>query len=615
LYDVLGEEGYRLHRELQELDFSLSKIDPDRTTYFLDEIITQMQSSVHNAPEADPLFAKLSSSPSPSDLSMQKPSSDAEVDGAEKKRNMSKDFSTIESSSSKSPVKFNALAEMDTPKSTKNLKSAHSVYGDPSLEDRDTLFAEIEQQAAKIPKGDLILAMLEHGSRRASEKPRDVATFYCLYGLFTYIVDQDGGRSISKLSFGVTNSTDVIEHAKRCLLRCLTISNQAISTGMMGWLEYGDSSPFDRLTQRPFAVLRELSYVFVRLGNWTDAECVIRALVSRCEQHLPLYHPTTLTALLDLAVATAMTGNRAFSEHTLSRVAGSLSAYLSEMESGYFRYLSRCRAGNKPGENAFRIEQGRDFIFMLEAFVSLFQMDLNREIFRLVDRENSILLANHCFLADALSILANCKAAARSVLGVSSGTKSENGLLNWQLAYGHYQHGFTGFSKTKPLDDVDVIKASYGLARCLRELGETEKALELLTLVVSFTVRNSHSAKKNETEKRSANTAEQTKKSELGFLSQSLCRRCGCDEDKVRASKLISSALCLWLMAILSLETSPNEEGRERSFGFLHAASVSLQSALNAVSEADDETMRATCVQYLGIIEEEALQIAEPIYE
>jgi hypothetical protein len=40
--------------------------------------------------------------------------------------------------------------------------------------------------------------------------------------------------------------------------------------------------------------------------NGVTAECVLPALVGRCDQYLPLYHPTTLTSLLDLAIAASM---------------------------------------------------------------------------------------------------------------------------------------------------------------------------------------------------------------------------------------------------------------------------------------------------------------------
>jgi hypothetical protein len=73
------------------------------------------------------------------------------------------------------------------------------------------------------------------------------------------------------------------------------------------------------------------------------------------------------------------------------------------------------------------------------------------------------------------------------------------------------------------------------------------------------------------------------------------------------------ASLCLWLMAALALDRSPDEDGRGLAFRYLHAASVRLQTALQQASE--DDPLRSSYIQFLSMIEDEALQIAEPIYE
>jgi hypothetical protein len=299
-----------------------------------------------------------------------------------------------------------------------------------------------------------------------------------------------------------------------------------------------------------------------------------------------------------------------------------LSAYLSEMENDYLSHLSSCRSGGKLGDTVFRIEHGRDAVFMLHAFVSLFRSHLCRDITSLVGSDNEIILVNHCFVADSLSVLANCTTAARLLLGSVAGSTCDTGAQYWQLAFAHYQRAFNGLAGTKGLDDPSVSRAAYGLARCLRELGETDKALQLLSLVVSFTERTAAMPSTKEPTASPADPTEETKiDEELNedvtglprFLPRALSSKT--ISDKTRASKHTSSALCLWLMAILSLDQSPNEVGRERAFSYLHAASVSLQSALNRISDVDDESTKAVCIQFLAMIEEEAIKISEPIYE
>jgi len=138
--------------------------------------------------------------------------------------------------------------------------------------------------------------------------------------------------------------------------------------------------------------------------------------------------------------------------------------------------------------------------------------------------------------------------------------------------------------------------------------------LELLTIVVSF----SKSAPEEETKEPDSETQEEMTnepKTKPVYLSRSLFNRSSISSSKIHVSRDTSAALCLWLMAILSLDQAPNEEGRERAFSFLHAASVSLQTALNKVSDADDEETRGMCLEFLSMIEDEAMQISEPMYE
>jgi hypothetical protein len=113
-------------------------------------------------------------------------------------------------------------------------------------------------------------------------------------------------------------------------------------------------SPHGAVTQRAFVVLRHLAYDFGLHNQWGDAECVLLALVVRCEQYLPLYHPTTLTSLLDLAIAASMVEKTAFAERAVSRAAKRLSAYLSEMAHNYLCHVFMCMSLCKLGDTVFR---------------------------------------------------------------------------------------------------------------------------------------------------------------------------------------------------------------------------------------------------------------------
>lgn len=480
-------------------------------------------------------------------------------------------------------------------------------------EDRLHSLENIKSHLDKLSRGDVVLAILEYGANEVSSSSRDIARLYCMHGLLSYIAKKEK-TDLQKMGFGVKSDADLHHYATKCLLRCLNISNQAISTGMTGWLEYGCSSPLDRLTQRPFSVLRLIAYDYLRQDNLGDAECVLSALVLQCEQNLPLYHPTTLTALLDLAIVSSLMENDDFSGRIVMRVAKRVSFYLSEMEGNYLSHLAGSRSHGNQGNASIRIEDGRDSIFMLNAFAALFQKELNRDIISLVKQDHAVVLIHHCFVADAFAVLANCVTAARSAFGAASGSGSEYGTGLWRLAYAHYERAFTGSVSTMGIGHASVSRAAYGMARCMREFEETETALEFLSLVVSAASESIPNLQ-DVGASHSSQDAIFSSVSFLPHLSTTFSSSILMASD-ARANALLSSALCLWLMAIFSLDCAPNEYGRERAFNYLHAASVSLQSALESVSlSVDGESLKITIVGFLGMIEDEAMQISEPLDE
>ena len=503
------------------------------------------------------------------------------------------------------------FSEMQTPKAGQSATKLAQIRWQSS----SIFVRELIEHHGDIQMGDVLLAVLECGSTDATENPRDVANFYCLYAILSYLVKIGNGRHVTRLGLGINNVADLIQLSLSCLLRCLKISNQALSIGMTGWLEYGTGSPLDELMHRPFVVLRNIAFNFARLNQWEEAGCVLSSLVILCEQRLPVHHPTMLTALLDLAIASRKVGKRDFGERLLARSAERLSTYLSESESRCFAYLGRCRPGVKPVHTICSVEKGRESIIELQSFVSLLQVEIVRDMKTLVDEDNEVILVNHCFIADSLSVLANCIAAAVSTLGSSKDTSVRRADQYWRLAYGHYQRAFDGLVKARGLADPSVSRAAYGIARCLREFGETGKALELLTIVVSFSKSNPDEDDSKRPLHENADTNDEAKDEGIApvFLARSLFLRSPVISNKALVSKGTSAALCLWLMAILSLDDSPNEEGRERAFSYLHAASVSLQIALNNISDLDDEETKGKCMEFLAVIEEEAMQISEAI--
>ena len=469
--------------------------------------------------------------------------------------------------------------------------------------------------------GDILLAILQCGSNDISQNPRDFASYWCIYALFSFVLKIEDEESISSIR---EEKPYILDYARRCLLQCLTISNQSISTGMTGWFEYGSSSEFDLFTGRPFSILQKLVHGYASDQRWAEAESLCRSLVLCCEQHLPLHHPTTLTSLLDLSISSAMIGNHSFADRILNRAAERLSKYLFGMENLYISHLSKARSCNKPGQAVLRIEHGRDAIFELHAFASLLQKQLNRDMVSLVGMDNEVVVANRCLVADTLSVLANCTAAAHFFLGSTSNKSDDCGRSYWRMAYRHYELCYNSLAASKDLDDPFVIRSLYGVARCLREFGETENALKLLSFVISFKSNVGGTPISDPSDRPTTVPIEESKGADDGiaknhssrtprFLPISTWSNSGAYTNRI--SKSMSSALCLWLMSILSVDAKRDEEGRERAFGFLYAASLLLQAALHEASDTSDDSTRAMCLRFLSMIEDEAEQISEPMYE
>ena len=614
MFDILGEDGVLLHRELTDLDFTLTKAG--LPTFQISDIVEDGNLALHTPTGAKTLLDAILSVPAEVEvnkISIRPSSDEFAMDSAEQNKVPTSPSTPVSSSKKLSNTLTDdgrVLCEMETPKAGSfAFKSAGWLR-----ESTSNCIKDLIDHNSDIRMGDVLLAVLECGSKDATENPRDVAYFHCLYTIFSYLANRERDQLVARLGFGIKSFDDLLQYSLSCLLRCLKISNQALSVGMTGWLEYGSSSILDQLQHRPFVLLRTIAYTFARRSQWEEAGCVLSELVIFCEQLLPLHHPTMLTAMLDLAIVSRKIGKHDFGNRLLARSAKRLSSYLAKVESEYFAYLGRCRPGAKPVQTICSIERGQESISELQCFISLLEVELGRDMKTLVDANHEIILVNHSFVADSLSVLANCIAAGVSTLGSSNETSSNRVDQYWRLAFSHYQRAFDGFARTKGLADPSVSRAAYGIARCLREFGETDKALELLTIVVSFSRNNPDndtnvvSNERNETDG-NAKGASKTP----NFLPRSLFLRSPVISNKALVSRDTSAALCLWLMAILSLDDSPNEEGRERAFSFLHAASVSLQVALNKITDADDEESKGMCLEFLAIIEEEAMHISEPM--
>ena len=476
---------------------------------------------------------------------------------------------------------------------------------------------------------DLFAAMMEVGITEASANPRDLPSFYCLHFLTQFNIEKIRtlGHSLStscldhrpkqkhetgnKDAKAATSSLrERLSLSKKFLLRSLAITNQATSAGMIGWLEYGSSDPLERTISLPFDVLQRLACNFAVQGDWSGASDVLSALVIRCEQQLPIYHPTTLASMLDLAASCMMTNDYAFAQGVVKRVADRLALYLSEQESSYFDTLRRRVAFEYETDRVYLLDTSADAASMLKAFVTAFQNHLSREFMTVIGPNHEIALINQAFVGDALAVLANCLSAGESDSDDrSASTSSGAHVYYWSLAYVQHQQSFKGWVAAHGLTHPNAAASAYSLARCLRELGKVDKALQVLSAVASSLGNTSGSKKQT---LNSSNKHEEHL-STLTFLPPN--SRTGGRGAHLRlelSSKVQSTVLCLWMTAVFSVEHIPDERGRFRALGLLRDASRVLQHALDQATEADDLS-RETLLELYECVEHEASSLFEPL--
>jgi len=405
--------------------------------------------------------------------------------------------------------------------------------------------------------------------------------------------------------------------SKECLLRCLAISNQGTAVGMIGWVEYGAEN-FSRIFDGPMLILRDLAYTFACLGERKKTIDSLQSLTTKCDQHLPVYHPMTLCAMLDLAGAARLASCLTLQQTTMKDFAIRLAFYLSEQEQCFFSKLSAVSGCEKSQEKTvIQVDDNTAGITMLKAFTEAFENQLSETLLKRVcgcskNVANEILLAGHCYLADSLMVLANCILTAESLFGGTS-LKKRTSRFYWKKAYKHYEVAFKGLTQQKKkLSNSAVLSASYGMARCLREIGQREQALQILSSAVTALGRQANMTFENEdVADRSGISLSMLPRSHAAARRSFLSKTSSYNRE-------YSLALFLWLMAVISVESVPcRERGRMRALSLLHAASETLRgfiAAQHTTEPGEDDLLHIkTCSDLLRRIEEEAKVLLEPI--
>ena len=350
--------------------------------------------------------------------------------------------------------------------------------------------------------------------------PQDLSLYICL-------------QLIYERKYYCTQLSEDKERVIKILRTSLDIINQASAVGMFGWIDYGESQALDRTMERPFQSLSDIGNFHALHKDWNSAIEVFQSLVLRCEQHLPLYHPITINAILDLGASCCFDGDHKQAAMCAQKAADRLGIYLKEQK-------QLCESNTNP--------MSSKYLSMLIAFVSQMKSYSKRKMMSLLSSNHPMKLLYHCFLADSLSVLAMCQRNDTKLMETSS-----SGLDNvkdiWRNAADHYKFALKGWVKNYGIHHPNVPSTTCSFARCLHELGLRNDALRVLSSIVNS--RHSLTA------------------TDFRLLYHK------------------SVAICTWHMAAYTVENRPTEEGRMRAIEILELGAERLQNELSGAEKVD----------------------------
>ena len=350
--------------------------------------------------------------------------------------------------------------------------------------------------------------------------PHDVASYLCLHRIY-------------RERFIITKSSFDKENAIKTLATSIDIIDHSNAVGMVGWLNYGKSHDLHKSLERPFEILASLASFHALSKDWSSSTNVLRSLILRCEQHLPLYHPITITTLIDLAAAMMENGEIEGSIRFSQRARNRLMMYLNEQEDGCMMMHSMNMElkdeFQNDGEEYYKLV-GLDHLEMLKAFVLSMDTLVEREMMSLLRGNHPMKCLYFCFVGDSYSVLASSLStiSKHTIDHLVRPEHSSGSTIAWATAGKFYRKALRGWVSSG-VCHPDVMSTTCSLARCLKELGRMNEALNLLSSVINSSLQKlQHCAKKR----------------------------------KFRPKIFEAVAKCIWTLATYTAEDKPNQEGR-----------------------------------------------------
>jgi hypothetical protein len=575
-FDVLGEDGYRLHHELCSRTAEQSRR--------ADAVVLAV---LHYESRGDCL----------TDSGVTAPTTVVgSIESAEHHTRTRYDDNDY-------ALNVNQVNVSQSPKSDEAQQVVDIRSKEGALPDRCSNAASAESQ--DVAKVKFLMGLLVHGVQATAVNPRDLPSLICVHGLLLHLMEGDQYRLVSRSQGSHFDKDATIAHASKCILRSIAISSQAASLGMTGWLEYGSSAPFNRSGKLLFDLLYDLAACHANGGRWEGVVDALQATVAWCDEHEHPCHPRSLVALLDLSASLPSLGMLGLSTGILSLFYRRCSNHLATLEAACFERLNDQVLDGWKVVPTFRLENGPSPFSALESFCQTLHDLLNRRFASILGPGHPVIAHHRSVLGDAYSVLASCTSAAEALHG-NSPEPSSDALGHWRMALDQYSAVFYGedWSRSTAAAAASWYATAHRMARCLHELGNRDEALELLTTALSedpaTSLLNLPGSGPSDGNESASSGPSFVPTADLPTNQPPLVHLC------------VARASCHWLAAVLSAEVSAPPVGRlegwTRAMSCLRSASHWYQSALRFLPP-DAAAARDECLSQLGTVEEEARRL------
>ena len=386
--------------------------------------------------------------------------------------------------------------------------------------------------------------VLKFSCRSIEKVPHDITFYICLHYIYC-------------ARYKETRSPFDRDNAINALSTCLEIINNSNAVGMVGWLGIGDTHHLDRCLELPFETMSSLAAFYCECNDLDSASKTLRSMILRCENYLPLYHPITIAALLDLSAVLLEKRQTDEFRRFSTRAKNRLYMYTDEQEEACTNlHLMRKNGGDGAKDDLDDPTEyyklcGLDHVAMFKTFCHIMEEQCSRKLLKVLKRNNPVIALYSCFVGDAYSSLAS------SLTVVASNTKNRNAAkvhqseskTAWTFAAKHYKKALVRWTKLNGTFDPDTISTTCSFARALNKIHKTKDAIALLSSIGKKCMQKLHKTDISSTD---------------------------------YPNHRINLAQCFWMLSSYTLQQRPTEHGRVLALGH-------LRSALNAIGDVKTE--------------------------